>query len=162
MARSAATRQPHWPRRIVSGGQTGVDRAALEVAIALGIEHGGWCPRGRLAEDGMIPSRYLLTENDSSDYKVRTAQNVAESDATLILHERPLSGGTRLTERVAKRASKPLGCFLVCESSIEPIRDWLDQHLPEVLNVAGPRDSVSPGIEQRAAELLMRVWARCE
>lgn len=84
-------------RRIVSGGQTGVDRAALDVAMQLSIEHGGWCPRGRLAEDGTIPSRYDLRETRSAKYHVRTERNVVDSDATLILYRKSLTGGTLLT-----------------------------------------------------------------
>jgi len=71
--------------KIISGGQTGVDRGALDAAIGLGIPHGGWCPRGRLAEDGPIPARYVLSETDSPEYWLRTEQNVSDSDATLIL-----------------------------------------------------------------------------
>lgn len=147
------------PGRIVSGGQTGVDRGALEAAIALGIAHGGWCPRGRLAEDGTIPSRYDLVENDSSEYKVRTARNVEDSDATLILHERPLSGGTLLTKRIAARLGKPCGCFRIGPESVSAIREWLSEIRPETLNIAGPRNSLAPGIEQRAEELLVQVFS---
>ena len=88
------------PSRIVSGGQTGVDRAALDVAIAIGIEHGGWCPAGRLAEDGVVPPQYDLRETDSNEYPVRTELNVADSDATLILYEGKLKGGTLLTQKI--------------------------------------------------------------
>jgi hypothetical protein len=154
--------KPFTPSRIVSGGQTGVDRAGLEAAIALGIAHGGWCPRGRLAEDGSVPSRYELTENDSDEYKVRTAQNVADSDATLIIHERPLSGGTLLTQRVAVRLGKPHACFPIVAESAAAITSWLDEVRPEVLNVAGPRESSDPGIQQRAMELLLRALTRCD
>ncbi len=153
---------PFTPSRIVSGGQTGVDRAALEMAIALGIAHGGWCPRGRLAEDGSVPSRYELIENESTEYKVRTAQNVTDSDATLILHERPLSGGTLLTKRVAARLSKPHACFRITSESAVAIGRWLDQVRPEVLNIAGPRESSDPGIQQRATDLLLRAVTRCD
>jgi hypothetical protein len=73
------------PSKIISGGQTGVDRAALDAAIELGIPHGGHCPRGRRAEDGRIPDRYQLTETDSAQYRVRTERNVLDADATLIL-----------------------------------------------------------------------------
>ncbi len=92
--------------RIVSGGQTGVDRAALDVAIALGIEHGGWCPRGRLAEDGTIPARYLLRETSSSEYAVRTEQNVIDSDGTLVIYYQRLQRGSLLTYRLAKEHGK--------------------------------------------------------
>ncbi len=95
------------PTTIVSGGQTGVDRAALDVAIAIGIAHGGWCPAGRLSEDGSIPSRYELRETDSHEYPVRTEQNVIDSDATLILYEGRLKGGTLLTQRICRRLGKP-------------------------------------------------------
>jgi len=151
-----------WPERIVSGGQTGVDRGALEAAIALGIAHGGWCPRGRLAEDGSIPSRYDLVENESSNYKVRTTQNVEDSDATLILHLRPLSGGTLLTKRVAARLHKPYASFEIDDKNIDSIRNWLTEIRPLVLNVAGPRESSEPGIETRSAEFLVRVLTCCD
>jgi predicted Rossmann-fold nucleotide-binding protein len=84
--------------RLVSGGQTGVDRAALDVAIACGIPHGGWCPRGRISEAGPIPAHYQLTETDSFKYWVRTERNVIDSDATLILfcdRTRTQCNGTR-------------------------------------------------------------------
>src|SRR4030042_6079458 len=93
--------------KILSGGQTGADRSALDVAIALGISHGGWCPRGRLAEDGRIPDRYQLRETDYREYAVRTEQNVVDSDATLILCSGVLSGGTELTLRLAERHHGP-------------------------------------------------------
>jgi hypothetical protein len=150
------------PERIVSGGQTGVDRGALEAAIALGIAHGGWCPRGRLAEDGSIPSRYELVENDSSNYKVRTAQNVEDSDATLILHQRPISGGTLLTKRVAARLRKPYTIVEIDDQNIDSIRNWLQETRPLVLNIAGPRESLEPGIETRSAEFLIRVLSCCD
>lgn len=146
------------PRKIVSGGQTGVDRAGLELALAIGIEHGGWCPRGRLAEDGTVPSRYELVENDSRDYSVRTRQNVVDSDATLILYERRLSGGTLLTKRVAGEVDRPCLCVPIDNESVAAIRLWLKEVKPEVLNVAGPRESSSPGIEARALLILLRVF----
>lgn len=155
-------RPTFWPERIVSGGQTGVDRGALEAAIALGIAHGGWCPRGRLAEDGSIPSRYELVENDSSNYKVRTTQNVEDSDATLILHQRPISGGTLLTKRVAARLRKPYAIFEIDGQNIDSIRNWLEEIRPLVLNIAGPRESLDPGIEARSAEFLIRVLSCCD
>jgi Circularly permutated YpsA SLOG family len=95
-------------RRIVSGGQTGVDRAALDVALELGLECGGWCPRGRRAEDGEIPARYPLRETRSAGYPVRTERNVRDSDATLVLHEGRLGRGTALTAGCARRLGRPL------------------------------------------------------
>lgn len=147
------------PSKIVTGGQTGVDRAGLELAIAIGIEHGGWCPRGRLAEDGTIPSRYELVENDSKDYTVRTRQNVIDSDATLILYEQRLRGGTLLTQRVAKEAGKPHLCVMIEDAAVAELREWLGRCKPTVLNIAGPRESSFPGISSRALDLLLMVFA---
>ena len=93
--------------KIISGGQTGVDRGALDAAISLGIPHGGWCPRGRLAEDGRIPDRYQLRETDSPDYPSRTEQNVLDSDATLILYRGRIAGGTEFTLRLAQQHGRP-------------------------------------------------------
>ena len=96
--------------KIISGGQTGVDRAALDVAVELEIPHGGWCPKGRLAEDGRIPDSYKLRETTSREYAVRTEQNVLDSDGTLILYRESISGGTELTLRLAeKHRRKGLG-----------------------------------------------------
>jgi len=143
------------PARIVSGGQTGVDRGALDAAIELGIPHGGWCPRGRLAEDGRIPDRYELTETVSPDYAVRTEQNVLEADATLILCRGPISGGTALTQRLAEAHGKPCRVVDLSEAvDLAGIRGWLDEHAVAILNVAGPRESQSPGIQADAASLV--------
>ena len=87
---------------IVSGGQTGVDRAALDVALSLQIPHGGWCPKGRRAEDGPIDSKYLLKETDEEKYEVRTEKNVIDSDGTLIFSKGLLTGGTLLTLEMAR------------------------------------------------------------
>jgi hypothetical protein len=148
-------RQPYRPAKIISGGQTGVDRGALDAAIELGIPHGGWCPRGRLAEDGTIPSRYELTETDSPEYYVRTEQNVLQSDATLILYRGQLKGGTELTRQLAERYRKP--CLVVDldhPPDVDEIRRWMIASQAHTLNVAGPRESQSPGISARSAELL--------
>jgi hypothetical protein len=147
------------PTKVISGGQTGVDRGALDAAIALGIAHGGWCPRGRLAEDGRIPDRYQLVETDSPDYAVRTEQNVVDSDATLILCRGPLSGGTELTLRLA-RQHRRLCLVIDLDRPPQPeeVRRWLRDHRVEVLNVAGPRESQSPGIAARAGEFIAEVF----
>lgn len=144
--------------KIVSGGQTGVDRGALDAAIALDIPHGGWCPRGRLAEDGRIPDGYELLETDSPEYWVRTEQNVLDSDATLILYRGRMSGGTELTLHLAEQHGRP--CLVVdLDNPLQPeeVRRWLHSHQVEVLNVAGPRESQSPGIAASAREFVMRV-----
>jgi len=152
--------QPVHVRKVVSGGQTGVDRAALDVAIELGFEHGGWCPRGRLAEDVPIPPRYQLRETASSEYPVRTEQNVLDSDATLILCRGRPEGGTELTLRMASRHGKP--CLVVDLDDPLPlpeIRQWLAEHQVSTINVAGPRESQNPGIGRSAADLLRRILA---
>jgi Circularly permutated YpsA SLOG family len=144
--------------RIVSGGQTGVDRAALDVALDLGIACGGWCPRGRLAEDGVIPPRYALTETASARYEERTERNVRDADATLILARRPLSGGTALTERLADRHRKPV--LVVDPADLERVADvalWLGELAVRVLNVAGPRASTVPQAHHQAAHFLRRL-----
>src|SRR3954447_14624932 len=94
-------------QRIVSGGQTGVDRAALDVALALGIPCGGWCPRGRGAEDGLIPERYPLVETPAADASQRTRWNVRDSDGTLILAWGEPTGGTLLTVQACRETGKP-------------------------------------------------------
>ena len=141
--------------KIVSGGQTGVDRGALDAAIALGISHGGWCPRGRLAEDGLIPRKYQLREHSSPEYRVRTEQNVVDSDGTLILYRGHLRGGTELTFRVAAKHGRP--CHLVnLEESSDPktVQGWLADGVIKVLNVAGPRESSEPGIWKQSREFV--------
>ena len=127
---------------IISGGQTGVDRAALDAALELGIPCGGWCPKGRKAEDGPIPERYPLKETDSSSYPVRTEMNVRDSDGTLILTWGRPTGGTALTIRLARRHGKP--CLVVdLKKPPDPssLRAWLEKKQIGVLNVAGPRES---------------------
>jgi len=144
----------------VSGGQTGVDRGALDAAMALGIPHGGWCPKGRLAEDGTIPPIYHLAETDSPEYVVRTERNVLDSKATLILCRGCPSGGTELTLRLAERHKRP---HLVVDLDDPPplgrLRRWLSKVRPATLNVAGPRESQAPGIAAQATELLVRLFA---
>jgi hypothetical protein len=110
-------------RRIVSGGQTGVDRAALDVALALGYPCGGWCPRGRRAEDGPIDDRYPLTETKTDRYQERTRLNVRDADATLIVTRGYPVGGTRLTVDTAVRAGRPC---LVIDLDTAPAADLLD------------------------------------
>jgi len=141
--------------KVVSGGQTGVDRGALDAAIKLGIAHGGWCPRGRLAEDGQIPDRYELSETDSPNYAVRTERNVLDSDATLILCRGRPTGGTELTLRLAQQHGKP---HRVVDLDDPPapaeVRRWLEDERVAVLNVAGPRQSQSPGIGEQTTKFV--------
>lgn len=140
-------------QKIISGGQTGVDRAALDVALALGLDVGGWCPKGRRAEDGRIPDRYPLMETSERNYQVRTRRNVEDSDGTLILNLGKLEGGTALTADLARQIGKPY-LIVALESGIEPatFRDWLTVHYISVLNVAGPRAS------KRAEVYVVAYW----
>jgi len=145
--------------RIVSGGQTGVDRAALDAAIETGIACGGWCPKGRRAEDGPVPAQYPLRETSTSDYRARTAMNVEDSDLTLIIARGALRGGTALTRVLADERGRP--CVVVDLNA--------DPHPPEVarrlaragarvINVAGPRESQQPGIYAAAYAFLSSVY----
>lgn len=141
--------------KIISGGQTGVDRGALEAAIALGLPHGGWCPRGRFAEDGLIPPRYQLLECESPDYKYRTERNVVDSDGTLVLHRGRISAGTALTLKFARAHRRPhLLVDLDALPSPQRIRAWIAEHEIRTLNVAGPRESNCPGIQAEGKALL--------
>ena len=150
-------------QRVVSGGQTGVDRAALEVSLGLGIPCGGWCPRGRRAEDGPIPARYPLCETPSREYPQRTAWNVRDADATLAITRGPLRGGTALTVRLAARSGKPcLVVDLASESALSGVREWLEDQKVRVLNVAGPRESENPGIGEQASRFLSIVLSSTE
>jgi len=158
---------------LCSGGQTGVDRGALIGAALQGIKHGGWCPKGRLAEDGKIPPEFPLTEAQSDRYEDRTRLNVECADATLILtYEVVPSGGTKLTIDVATElAQSILVMTLERSATIEwdklaakKIREWLDMIQPKTLNVAGPRESKAAGIKDHVAQIISLVFqtkARC-
>lgn len=148
--------------KIASGGQTGVDRAALDVALELGMECGGWCPKGRRAEDGTISLRYPLKETSSTEYAERTECNVRDSDATLILAIGDLHGGTLLTAEFARRLQKSLLVVdLKSEDTLNArlVDDWLNKTEIKVLNVAGPREESNQPIYQKAASFLRRVFA---
>ncbi len=160
MTRKGRRQSPPRVEKIISGGQTGVDRAALDVALAMGISCGGWCPRGRRAEDGCIPSRYPLVEMTSANYAARTKRNVREADATLILFRGEPSGGTLLTQRTVARLGKPyLSVDLHAPTALAAIVAWLRESTIRILNVAGPRESQSPGIALQATQLLHDVFS---
>lgn len=146
---------------VISGGQTGVDRAALDVAITQGFKRGGWCPAGRRAEDGPIALKYPLVETESSGYRQRTKRNVLESDGTLILNLGPLDGGTLETHRIAERAGKPVHVVALedttWDTEIAMVREWLREHRIHILNVAGPKESKRPGIYAQAQAFLTRL-----
>lgn len=149
--------------RIVSGGQTGVDRAALDVALERGVTCGGWCPRGRMAEDGIIPSRYPLTEALTASYSNRTELNVRDSDATLIVVHGSLRGGTALTKRLTDKLRRPV---LVVDplfaGAIELAADWIVTQRVKILNIAGPRASSGRGVHAQAVKFLRTLLDRMD
>jgi len=148
--------------KIVSGGQTGVDRAALDVALELGLPCGGWCPKGRAAEDGPLAVRYPLTETPSEIHAQRTEWNVRDSDGTLVLTRGTPTEGTALTVAIAKRLRKPCLVLDLLDLHEQPAESavwtWADQHHIRILNVAGPRESKCPGIYAQAAAFLRKVF----
>lgn len=135
-------------RKVVSGGQTGVDRAGLDAAINAGFPIAGFCPKGRLAEDGTIPEKYPMIEMDSPESYYRTEKNVQDSDGTLILNKGELTEGTRLTYDFTVKYCKPsLIVQLDAAEIIKPehVTRWLDAQFISTLNVAGPRESKHSG-----------------
>lgn len=145
------------PLKIISGGQTGVDRAALDAALTLGFFCGGSCPRGRLAEDGPIPRKYPLKELRSPFYAARTRINVEDSDATLVISDREPSGGTALTVDFAANSEKPFMSVRLDGKYDKLVKDavaWIVSNEIKVLNVAGPRESGSPGIYEKSREFM--------
>jgi hypothetical protein len=144
-------------RQIISGGDTGVARAALDWAMANGIEHGGWCPAHRKAEDGIIPSRYALQEIDRNRSGPDIRANVAHSDAMLVLNLGVLDGWTDRAVRICRREKKPVLVVQienVDESVPGAVRSWLLSHQVRVLYVAGPREGKRPGITTATARFL--------
>ena len=142
-------------RKIISGGQTGVDRAALDAALERNFPCGGFCPKGRRAEDGVIDDKYPLRETPDSEYAERTESNVRESDGTLIIASGPLSGGTALTQQLAAQHVKP--CLVVEPDDLKArqlIIEWLEKHAIATLNIAGPRESNCPGIRDQSHTLI--------
>lgn len=151
------------PWLIISGGQTGADRGGLDAAIVLGLEIGGWVPRGRASEDGYVPSKYTgMKETGSAGYGHRTSLNVIESDATILFTRGPISGGSALTLKLAQRHGKP--CLHVNLAAFDPgkhvdgIRAWLQKYKPQTLNVAGSRESKAPGIQTVVRDVLTAVF----
>lgn len=146
--------------KIVSGAQTGVDRAALDVALTLGYPCGGWVPKGRRAEDGRVPTSYPMRETGGRGYPERTLLNVRDSDATLILTRGEPNGGTALTVEYAINLERPHRVVdLLGAESPEEVREWIEEEEVVVLNIAGPRESTSPGIYDQAATFLKALLA---
>lgn len=147
--------------RIVSGAQTGVDRAALDVALALGLDCGGWVPAGRRAEDGVVPAEYPgLEATHSPDPAVRTRLNVRDSDATLLITRGVPVGGSALTLETARRLGKPVLHLDLARRSVDEavqeLEEWLAAVRPATLNVAGPRHSEDRRIYALAESVLTR------
>ncbi len=149
-------------KKIISGGQTGVDRGALDAAIKLMIPYGGWIPLGRLTEAGPLPQKYNLTETDNSNYADRTEKNVLGADGTLIISRGPLSGGSEYTRELAVRHNRP--CLHIdlklmpAFQAAKTIDDWISKRGIEILNVAGPRASKDPRIYQDTLNILESVY----
>ena len=148
--------------RILSGGQTGADRAALDFAIKHHIPHGGWLPKGRKTEDGTLPEKYQLQEMPTPDYSKRTKQNVLDSDGTLIVSHGFLTGGSALTEFLAEEHNKPYLHIdlnlLSMQEAVQIINQWIQSYKLKVLNVAGPRASKDPKIYQAIMNLLEKAF----
>ena len=148
--------------RIVSGAQTGVDRAALDAAIEARIECGGWVPKGRRDENGVIPVQYTnIAEAQSEDPNVRTELNIRDSDATLIFSHGSLFGGSEYTQQKAAELGKPVKhldlSVLSIEDAVAQTNRWLDTENTRILNVAGPRASDDPDIYADTREIIRRV-----
>jgi len=145
--------------KIISGGQTGADQGALDGAISCGFPYGGTIPAGRKTETGILPRSYKMHELNSSHYADRTEQNVRDGDATLILSNGPLTGGSALTEKIAQRLDKPY--LHVDFSNSDPDRAtavvsaWVERFSIQTLNVAGPRGSSDPRIYNLTRDLII-------
>ena len=149
-------------QKIISGAQTGADRAALDFALEYGIDSGGWVPPGRQAEDGPVAKRYSVWEMEAGGYPERTEKNVEDSDGTLIFSHGELTGGSLLTREYARKHGKPclhidFNRLIAFDAAID-VNDWLSEHRIAVLNVAGPRESKDPEIYQAVYKMLETVF----
>lgn len=148
--------------KVISGGQTGADRAALDAALACGVAIGGWVPKGRKAEDGRISDTYSLIEMPTVDYPARTRKNIEESDATFVLTTAKQSPGTVLTLRLCKEIGKPFWTIAadmkLTKNVVMITKRWIDIGDFKTLNVAGPRESKCPGIYKAAYDFLIQVF----
>lgn len=151
-------------KKIISGAQTGADRAGLDFAIKNGIPHGGWVPKGRISEDGIVPEKYAVQETVSKDYRKRTELNIKDSDGTLIVTHGKLSGGSALTQKLAKIHDKPcLHMNMNDKSEIiaaDEATDWIQRHRISILNVAGSRASKDPEIYGAVLRLLGYIFKK--
>lgn len=155
--------------KIISGGQTGADRGGLDAAIELGLEHGGWCPKGRKAEDGIIPSHYQMREADTEAYKHRTGLNIMCSDMTIIFLWRDLTPGSLFTIEQCETIGRPHLIKAVQyareQETVPFIRSFIERHcsmsdiLTKTVNIAGTRESLAPGIQEKVKKLLVQALA---
>ncbi len=149
-------------RKIISGGQTGADRAALDFAISKKIPHAGWDPKGRLAEDGPLQKKYKLKEMPTESYQDRTEQNVIDSDGTVIISHGRLTGGSAYTQKMARYHGKP--CLHIDLKKLDglaaavELMTWVEGRDIKVLNVAGPRASENPEIYRMVKDVLQTLW----
>lgn len=146
-------------KKVISGGQTGVDRAALDAALNAGIPIGGWCPKGRRTDDGTLARKYPLIETPLSAYAQRTEWNVRDSDGTLILFEGDIFGGTALTLELVRELGRSF--FQVDLKRIPECVElifWMIEKQIHILNVAGPRERHCPGIYTHAFGFLVSVF----
>ena len=148
--------------KIISGGQAGADRAALDYAIEFNIPYGGWVPKGRKTEDGTLPDKYKLQEMPTSDYSKRTEKNILAADGTLIVSYGRLTGGSALTQFLSEKRNKPFIHVDFNRVSIDEaskaVRIWLEKNQIETLNVAGPRARKDPAIYEATRRLLEAVF----
>lgn len=145
-------------KKLISGGQTGADQAGLDVAIKLGIPHGGWIPKGRMTEVGPLPEKYNLQEMTTKSYPKRTEQNILDSDGTLIVSHGKLTGGSKLTVDLAQKHCRPFLHLDLTSMSMayagRMLVSWLADNGIKVLNVAGTRGSKDPEIYEGTVKLL--------
>jgi len=156
-------KQKYKIKKIISGGQSGADRGALNAAIHLGIPHGGYCPKGRKAEDGPIPKHYQLTETSSTNYAIRTVENILQSDGTLLFTRGQPTGGSLLTKEIAEKKNKPflqIDLFVANtpNEAFKLIHPWLEKEQIAILNIAGTRASKDPKIEKNVFSILLRLF----
>ena len=149
-------------KKIISGGQTGVDQAALDVAIRLGVPHGGWIPKGRLTENGTLPKHYQLQEMPTQAYEARTEKNVLDADGTLLISRGSPTGGTDYTRKMALKHGKQLLHIDLTlgqrpSDAASLIASWIEMNRIETLNVAGPRASNDPAIYMDTIHILTHV-----
>ena len=148
-------------KKIISGGQTGVDQAALDAAIDCGISYGGWLPAGRKTEYGPLPLRYIMEEMETASYPERTRKNVVSADATLIISHGQLTGGSALTAHIAKEMNFPYFHLdldeLNSRADLQKTAKWLQVIRPEILNVAGPRASSDSRIYQESYDIIVEL-----